>query len=238
METGTATDFIRSAQLSDQQRQFLSQYTIDPAVQRSIPTSFVGESVNLSAITVGLLLTHQPLVARFYWYDYFKVSQLINGRADGYLTILPSGYDYDLTHSLYLLARGSLARTISTSELSIPGVELVGAYTFEREEMAVFLEETHRNWFRGGNTKARFTGASKIVPWLAIAPPRRGYSEPPAGIQMNLFDQRKYVKSLRSESSLHLYSGRDIWIRHLGMDWPEYFLSCAGNVCFLDFPKC
>lgn len=134
------TGYIRSANLSAKQRQFLSRFTIDAGVQRLIPSSTVSENVHISAAAVGLLLTHQPLVARFYWNDFLQVSQLINRRLNRFVTILPSSYDYDLTHTLYFLPLDTVERSIPTSELSIPGVELTGAHPFERDELAVFLE--------------------------------------------------------------------------------------------------
>lgn len=213
------TGYIRSA---NKQRQFLSRFTIDAGVQRLIPSSTVSENEHISTTAVGLLLTHQPLVARFYWNDFFQVSKLINGRLNGFVTILPSGYDYDLTHTLYFLPLDTADRSIPTSELSIPGVELLGARTFERDELAVFLEAVHERCSLTGAAGARFTGPCKIVKWLDIETPGRDYFERP-GLWLNKPGHEEYVGSLRRQFSLHLYSGKEIWIQNVGMDWPEYF---------------
>lgn len=216
------TEFIRSSNLSDKQRQFLTRFTIDPEVQRLIPSSNVGENVQVSATAVGLLLTYQPLVARFYWDDFFQMSLLVNGRLNGYVTIFPSGYDYDLTHTLHLASFDSPERSIPSSELTIPGVELTGAREFERDELAVLLEGVQKACTRGGTTKARIRGGCGLATWLAIETPSREYSEP-AGLWLEKPGHKEYVANLRSQCSLHLYSGADIWIRTVGMDWPEYF---------------
>lgn len=215
------TGYIRSANLSAKQREFLSRFTIDAGIQRLIPSSTVSETVHISTTAVGLLLTHQPLVARFYGNDFFQISQLINGRLNGYVTILPSGYDYDLTHTLYFLPLDTAERNIPTSELSIPGVELTGAHTFERDELAVFLEAVHERCSLAGAAGARIRPC-KIVKWLDIETPSRDYFERP-GLWLNKPGYEEYVGSLRRQFSLHLYSGTDIWIQNVGMDWPEYF---------------
>lgn len=240
------TGYIRSSNLSDKQRQFLSQYTIDPEVQRLIPSSTISDSVDISSTAVGLLLSHQPLVGRFYWDDFTQLSLLINRRLDGYVTIFPSGYDYDLTHTLFFLSLDNPERSIPTSELTFSGVELTGACTFERDELGVFLEAVHKRSIRDGTTKRRFAGGSDMVTWLAIETPSHDYFEP-AGLWLNKPSHEEYVASLRSQCSLHLYSGSDIWIRTVGMDWPEYFFRLlskgmwfilAGNSMSITFVNC
>lgn len=216
------TGFTRSPNLSDKQRQFLAQFTIDTEVQRFIPASTVGESVQISTTAAGLLLTHQPLVTRFYWDDFTQMSLLINGRLNGYVTIFPSGYDYDLTHTLYLASFGSAERSIPSSELTVPGVELTGAREFARDELAVLLEGVQKSCTRGGTTTARIKGGCALVSWLALETPSRVYSEP-AGLWLEKPGHQEYVAGLRSQCSLHLDSGPDVWIRTVGMDWPEYF---------------
>lgn len=216
------TGYIRSSNLSDKQRQFLTRFTIDPAVQRLIPSSTISEAVHIPSTAVVLLLTHQPLVARFHWDDFFQMSQLINERLNGFVTIFPSGYDYDLTHTLYLVSLDSPERTIPTSELTIPGVELTGAHTFERDELGVFLEAVYKCSSRDGTTTRRFSGGSGVVKWLAIETSTPDYFEP-AGLWLTKAGHEEYVGSLRSQCSLHLFSASEIWIRTVGMDWPEYF---------------
>lgn len=161
-------------------------------------------------------------MTRFYWDDFCQISLLVNGRLNGYVTIFPSGYDYDLTHTLYLASFDDPERNIPSSELTIPGVELTGAREFERDELAVLLEGLQKSCTRGGTAGARIRGGCSLVKWLAIETASREYSEP-AGLWLEKPGHEEYVANLRSQCSLHLYSSPDIWIRTVGMDWPEYF---------------
>lgn len=221
MDMSTETGYTRSAKHYDEQGRFLPRNPTDAKIQRLIPTSVVGESVSVSGTTVGLLLTHQPHDARFQQPDYHRVSLMINGREDGYVRIIRYDRNYDLTHTLYYLPEGSSERSILTSELSVPGVDLTGTCTFEREGMAVFLEELHSCCGERGST-ARMMSPRCIEDWMDIEALRRDYFYP-EGLYLSGLTEEEYLWSLRGDCSLHLYSDRNIWVRHLGVDWPEYF---------------
>lgn len=221
MDMSTETGYTRSAKHYDDQGRFLPRNPTDAKIQRLIPASVVGESVSVSGTTVGLLLTHQPHEARFQHPDYHRVSLTTNGREDGYVRIIRYDRDYDLTHTSHYLPEGSSERSILTSELSVPRVELTGTCTFERERMAVFLEEMQSCCVERGST-ARMMSPRYIERWMDIEAPRRDYFKP-AGLCLSGLSEEEYICSLREDCSLHLYSDRNIWVRHFGMDWPEYF---------------
>lgn len=134
MDISTKTNYTRGPKLSDEKQWFLSEFTIDPAVQRFIPPSVVDESFKITGETTGLLLTHQPLEHRFHYEDYEQISLMLSGRKEASVRISASGYEYGLTHTLYYVPEGSPERSILTSELSIPQVELAGVCALKRDE--------------------------------------------------------------------------------------------------------
>ena len=146
LATGSLTHYFpRSPGLSARQAKSLTSWVVDLSVQNLIPSTInsdwtVPESLTIAPPTRGVLLTHQPLVDRFRWGQNSTLCQYLTGRQDGYIEIYPSGYDYDLTHTLYHVPPGNPKRTVPTSELTIDGVQLVGIAQLTEPEMAVFLE--------------------------------------------------------------------------------------------------
>lgn len=218
MAEGELVPMERSAELSDRQREFLSRFLVDAAVQQLIPPSIVTENVVLGVEMVGLLLSHQPLTARFHHADYFRLNEFLSGHLGGSVRILPSGYDYDLTHSFFYVGCGCLPRTIATSQLTIPGVELAGVCVLGRREAAVFLEEVVCRCRRSSVASVGSYGSdSHIEAWLSL--------EPSGGcfVERSGLSEEEFLGSLRMESSLRLDAGARTWIGYVGMDWPEYF---------------
>jgi hypothetical protein len=219
---GDLVPLERSGRLSDRQRSFLSRMLVDPTVQQLIPSSVVTETIEIGPQDIGLLLTHQPLIARFHHNDYHRLSEFLSGCRNGSSVIFPTGYDYDLTHTLYYLVSGGSRRSIATEELSIPGVELTGACVLGRREMAVFLEEVVVRCSR--SSVARVNSYSDIGPWLRVVPPGRQYDGSRKGLCLE-DGEEEFVGHLRMDCSLRLDTKPSVWVEHLGMDWPEYFFA-------------
>lgn len=58
MDTRTEIAYIQGAKLCNAKREERFHFTIDTAVNQLIPPSPVGETVDISGRTTGLLLTH------------------------------------------------------------------------------------------------------------------------------------------------------------------------------------
>lgn len=217
-----ATSYTRSSNLSDRQRDFLAKYyTIDLAIQRLIPSSTVSPTLTISSPTIGVLLTHQPLITRFYG-EFLSIQRLLNPSArHSPIVIYASGYDYDLTHSLYYVPS---PRSLPTSQLTAEGVELSGIYSFDRAELAVFLEDLAATELTTGKV-----GYHKgLYQWLRLLAPGRQHVQPPMGLLDGL-EADQVLRCLRMQWSLRLWSRAEVWRGYLGMDWPEYFLGTGAG---------
>jgi hypothetical protein len=215
---GKLVPLERSANLSDRQREFLSQFLVDSGVQQCIPPSVITENVVLGPESFGLLLTHQPLTGRFYPGDYIRLNEFVSGRMNsGCMRILPSGYDYDLTHTLFYLIPGGERRSIKSEDLTIPEIELSGACILGRQEMAVFLEEIVGACERSEKAVIHSFFNSDIHEWLKLRCGDGG------GGRRSGLGEKEVLDELRTEGGLRLDAEPGMWVGYLGMDWPEYF---------------
>ncbi|KAF9032612.1 hypothetical protein BJ165DRAFT_1517175 [Panaeolus papilionaceus] len=232
LASGSLTHYFpRSPRLSASQAKFLASWVVDLSVQNLIPSSTnsdwtIPESLTIAPPTCGVLLSHQPLVDRFRWGQNSTLCQYLTGRQYGYIEIYPSGYDYDLTHTLYYVPPGNPERSVPTSELTIDGVELVGIAQLTKPEMATFLEAVVK--------PAKLSPAAYIVsvgsrhldqfiePQMNRNNSRYMHRPDPAGVEGKERHDFEVLQELRRKG-LRLTSPREDWVKECRVDWTEFF---------------
>jgi len=238
LATGSLTHYFpRSPKLSASQTKFLTtSYVIDLSVQNLIPNTInsdwtVSEFLTIAHPTRGVLLTHQPLVDRFRWSHNSTLCRYLTGRRDGYVEIYPSGYDYDLTHTLYHVPPGNSERTVPTSELTIDGVELVGIAQLTEPEMATFFEAVVKSAKLSRTAYVVSASSRKLDDFVEPQMNRNNshYMHKPDPTQEDGHDFDT-LQALRG-MGLKLTSPREDWVRECGVDWAEFFFAKdSGNV--------
>ena len=239
LATGSLTHYFpRSPRLSASQAKFLASWVIDLSVQNLIPSTInsdwtVPESLTIAPPTRGVLLTHQPLVDRFRWGQNSTLCQYLTGRLDGYIEIYPSGYDYDITHTLYHVTSGNPERTVPTSDLTIDGVELVGISQMTEPEMATFLEAIVKPAKLSSSAYIMSAGSRQldcfVEPQMNRNNSRYMHRPDPAegdGKERNGYEMLQALRRM----GLRLTSPREDWVRECGVDWTEFFFNEEGKV--------
>ncbi|KAM6489347.1 hypothetical protein JOM56_015248 [Amanita muscaria] len=236
LATGSLTHYFpRSPRLSASQAKFLTtSWVIDLSVQNLIPSTINSD---------WTFFTHQPLVDRFRWGQNSTLCQYLTGRRDGYVEIYPSGYDYDLTHTLYHVPPGNPERNVPTSELTIDGVELVGITQLTEPEMATFLEAVVKPAKLSRTAYVVSVGPRKLDHFVEPQMNRNNshYMHKPDptqgdGRERHDFDTLQAFRRM----GLRLTSPREDWVRECGVDWTEFFFAKEGNVAesaFADYWK-
>ncbi|KAF8464692.1 hypothetical protein BDZ91DRAFT_729647 [Kalaharituber pfeilii] len=206
-------DFKRSPKLDSKQRDFLSKhYAIDISVQNLIP----GNTSHDWSVPKTLAIAHRP---------YSMLCQFLPGRSIGYVEIYPSGYDYDLTHTLYYVPESNPARTVPTSELTIEGVELVGVQQLDKQAMATFLEAVVGRAKSSPTAYIVSIGEHNIDQFIEPQMNNENHHYMYRGLdRLNGKERREHetLQALR-RNGLRLTSPSGDWMRKLGMDWTEYF---------------
>ncbi|KAF3126251.1 hypothetical protein TWF703_010509 [Orbilia oligospora] len=232
-------EFKRSPRLSERQCDFLTRaWTIDLLVQNLIPgnTSHewsVPETLTISPPTLGVLLSHQPLEDRFRWSQNSTLCQFLTGNSSGFLEIYPSGYDYDLTHTLYYIPERNPPRTVPTSELTIEGAELVGITQLDKDSMATFLEAVVGPARRSPVASIKSMSTRQIDDFVEPQMNRKNSSymhrvEPD---RMKAKEREEYETLQRMRRrGLRLTSASDLWVAECDMDWPEFFFGKRGDI--------
>ncbi|RPB19497.1 hypothetical protein L211DRAFT_842571 [Terfezia boudieri ATCC MYA-4762] len=239
-------EFKRSPRLSLKQRDFLTKsWAIDLAVQNLIPGNTsqewsVPETFTISPSTLGVLLSHQPLNDRFRWGHNSSLCKFLTGNSSGYIEIYPSGYDYDLTHTLYYIPERNPPRTVSTSELTIEGVELVGITQLDKHTMASFLEAVVGPARKSPVAYITSLGSRKVEDFIEpqINKKNTKYMHRPGLDQLDAKEREEYetLQRLRGRG-LKLTSASETWVRECGMHWPEYFFGKREDNKELEYGK-
>ena len=236
LATGSLTHYYpRSPRLSASQAKFLTtSWVIDLSVQNLIPSTInsVSEFLTIAPPTRGVLLTHQPLVDRFRWGQNSTLCQYMTGCQDGYVEIYPSGYDYDLTHTLYHVPPGNPERNVPTSDLTIDGVELVGIAQLTESEMAIFLEAVVKPAKLSRTAYVVSVGSRKLDHFVEPQMNRNNshYMHQPDPTQEDGKEGHDFetLQAFR-RMGLRLTSPKEDWIRECGVDWTEFFFAKEGN---------
>ncbi|KAK6527197.1 hypothetical protein TWF281_010388 [Arthrobotrys megalospora] len=228
-------EFKRSASLSPRQCDFLKKsWPIDLSVQNLIPgnTSHewsVPETLTISPSTLGVLLSHQPLEDRFRWGHNSSLCKFLTGDSSGYLEVYPSGYDYDLTHTLYYIPERNPPRTVPTSELTIEGVELVGITQLDKHHMATFLEAVVGPARRSSVAYITSAGSHQVEDFIE---PQTNTKNSKSGLDRMDAKQREEYETLQRmrRRGLKLTSASEMWIGECGMDWPDFFFGNREDI--------
>ena len=145
-----------------------------------------------------------------------------------------TGYDYDLTHTLYHIPPGNSERTVPTSELTIDGVELVGIAQLTEPEMVTFLEAVVKPVKLSPTVYVVSVGSRNLDHFVEPQMNRKNshYMHKPAADPTRWTEERHDFETLRAfqRMGLRLTSPREDWVRECGVDWTEFFFAKEGNV--------
>ncbi|KAF3910967.1 hypothetical protein AA313_de0200731 [Arthrobotrys entomopaga] len=228
----------RSPRLSPSQSKFLKTWPVDLSVQNLIPGNTsqewsVPETLSFDSSTSGVLLSHQPLVDRFRWGHNSSLCKFLTGYSSGYLQIFPSGYDYDLTHTLYYVPERNPPRTVNTSELTIEGVELVGITLLDKHSMATLLEAVVGPARRSPVAYTASAGSRQIEDFIEPQANRKNskymYRSLPEQLDAKRREEYEILQLMRRRG-LKLTSDPEIWVGECGMNWPEFFFGERENI--------
>ncbi|KAK6513601.1 hypothetical protein TWF506_008038 [Arthrobotrys conoides] len=210
---------------------------MDLSVQNVVPgnTSHewsVPETFTISPPTMGVLLSHQPLDDRFRWSHNSTLCKFLTGDSSGYIEIYPSGYDYDLTHTLYYVPEQNPPRTVPTSELTIDGVELVGITQLDKHSMAAFLETVIGPARKSSVACTKSLTSRQIEDFIEPEMNRKNSSYmhklEPDRMKGNEREEYETLQRMRRRG-LKLTSASEIWVAECGMDWPDFFFGKREN---------
>ncbi|KAF3192150.1 hypothetical protein TWF788_004337 [Orbilia oligospora] len=164
------------------------------------------------------------------WTIDLSVQNLIPG---GFLEIYPSGYDYDLTHTLYYIPERNPPRTVPTSELTIEGVELVGIAQLDKDSMATFLEAVVGPARRSPVASIKSMSTRRIDDFIEPQMNRKNssYMHRSEPDRMKAKEREEYETLQRMRRrGLKLTSASDLWVTECGMDWPQFFFGKREDI--------
>ncbi|KAF3918219.1 hypothetical protein ABW20_dc0108507 [Dactylellina cionopaga] len=213
----------------------------------TLPPRFVGNVKKSGIVAAGVklkigpptngivqVLRAPPTPRRpFHWGHNPSLCKFLTGDSTGYLEIYPSGYDYDLTHTLYYIPESNPPRTVPTSELTIEGVELVGITQLDKISMATLLEAVIGPTRRSPVANMTFLGSRQVEDFIEPQKNTKNshymYKSGPDRMDAKQREEYETLQRMRRRG-LKLTSASQMWVEECGMDWPDFYFGKRQDI--------